>query len=78
MLFAFIDVILIVIRNLIYGYHVSGYTSLLVLILFLGGIQLFTIGVLGEYIGRIYNEIKKRPLYVVRKLVGFEQTHDKM
>ena len=78
MLFAFIDAVLIVIRNLIYGYHVSGYASLLVVILFLGGIQLFTIGVLGEYIGRIYNEVKRRPLYIVRDLVGFGQTHDKM
>ena len=77
-LFAFIDAALIAIHSMVYGYHVSGYASLLVVILFLGGVQLVTIGVLGEYIGRIYNEVKRRPLYIVRELVGFDQTHEQM
>lgn len=52
---------------------VDGYTSTIVSILFLGGVQLMSVGVLGEYIGRIYDEVKKRPLYLVRKLHGAAQ-----
>lgn len=48
----------------------SGFTTLIVCVLFLGGIQLITIGILGEYIGRIYEEVKCRPLYVVEELLG--------
>jgi polyisoprenyl-phosphate glycosyltransferase len=52
------------------GYNFPGYTSTIVAILFLGGVQLITIGILGEYIGRIYDEIKGRPLYLVAENVG--------
>jgi dolichol-phosphate mannosyltransferase len=51
----------------------SGFTTLILCILFLGGVQLITIGILGEYIGRIYEEIKQRPLYVVSEKVGFDE-----
>lgn len=51
------------IRTLLYGNPVPGYPSLIVIILFLGGIQLMAIGILGEYIGRIFTETKRRPLY---------------
>jgi glycosyltransferase involved in cell wall biosynthesis len=60
----------IVIRTLIYGIDVPGYASLLVSILFFGSLQLLSIGILGEYIGRIYMESKQRPLYVVRQIYG--------
>jgi dolichol-phosphate mannosyltransferase len=52
------------------GYNLPGYTSTIFAILFLGGVQLITIGILGEYIGRIYDEIKGRPLYLVAENVG--------
>lgn len=51
---------------------VSGFTTTIVCVLFLGGVQLVTIGILGEYIGRIYEEIKQRPLYVVEQTLGIE------
>ncbi len=53
---------------------ILGWTSTIVSITFLGGMILMTLGVIGEYIGRIYDEVKQRPLYVVREMVGFEQT----
>jgi len=59
------------IRTLIFGNPVPGYPSLMVIMLFLGGIQLMTIGIIGEYIGRIYTESKNRPLYLVRDAIGF-------
>ncbi|EJK5062312.1 glycosyltransferase, partial [Salmonella enterica] len=53
--------------TIIFGNTVRGYPSLLVSILFLGGIQMIGIGVLGEYIGRIYVETKKRPKYIIKR-----------
>src|SRR5207302_2361493 len=50
------------------GPVVVGYTSTIVAILFLGGVQLMSVGILGEYIGRIYDEVKRRPLFVVQKV----------
>jgi hypothetical protein len=52
-------------RTLIFGNPVPGYPSLMAVVLFMGGVQLTTIGVLGEYLGRIFNETKGRPLYIV-------------
>ena len=64
--------IFIFVKTLILGNVVPGYPSLMVVILFIGGIQLFFIGVLGEYMSRIYDEVKKRPLYLVRLKKGFD------
>jgi len=57
----------IVINTLILGVDTPGYASMITVILFLGGIQLIGIGILGEYIGRIYKETKRRPLYIIEK-----------
>lgn len=57
----------IVFKTSVYGTDLPGYASLFTAILFLGGVQLIGIGVLGEYIGRIYNETKQRPIYIIRK-----------
>lgn len=65
-----IYLIFIVTRTLIYGVDVPGYASLLVTILFFGSLQLVSVGILGEYIGRIYTESKQRPVYVVRRIHG--------
>jgi polyisoprenyl-phosphate glycosyltransferase len=54
------------------GHTVRGWTSTMVTILFLGGIQLFTLGIIGEYLSRIYDDIKKRPLYIVQEEINFE------
>lgn len=60
----------IVIRTLAFGVDVPGYASIMVSVLFLGGIQLISLGVLGEYVGRILIETKQRPLYVIRDTIG--------
>ena len=59
--------IFVVVRTLILGNPTSGWTSLMAVILFLGGIQLLTIGILGKYISKIYLETKKRPLYLIKE-----------
>lgn len=58
---------LIVVRTLLFGNPVPGYPSVMAVVLFLGGVQLMTLGVIGEYLGRVFNEVKARPLYLVER-----------
>jgi len=59
----------VVTRALLFGNDVAGYPSLLTVILFLGGVQIMTLGVIGEYLGRVFNETKQRPLYFVERFM---------
>lgn len=61
----------IVLSTLISGVDVPGYATLVVAVMFFGGIQLLSIGILGEYIARIFNEVKNRPIYIIAKKTGF-------
>jgi len=66
------------------SHWVRGWTSIFTAVLFIGGVQLISLGIIGEYLGRIYSEVKKRPLYVVQERLGFEtdagqeRTNDEM
>jgi polyisoprenyl-phosphate glycosyltransferase len=66
----FVYAAFIILRTLIRGVDIPGYASLLVAVLFFGSLQLISVGVLGEYIGRIYLETKQRPSYLVRRHHG--------
>jgi glycosyltransferase involved in cell wall biosynthesis len=67
---------IMIIKTLLYGNPVPGYPSLMVVVLFLGGIQLIAIGVIGEYLGRIFNESKARPLYFVQEYIPSVAKHE--
>lgn len=69
---ALAGVLYVLIVRLFTNNWVEGWATLMVVVLFFGGVQLISIGVLGEYIGRIYGEIKRRPLYVVSEYAGFD------
>jgi dolichol-phosphate mannosyltransferase len=63
---AFLALPLVIVAR-VTGIYVPGVSSILFVVLFLGGIQLITVGIIGEYVGRIYDEVKERPLYLVRE-----------
>lgn len=64
---AFLAIIVIVIKTLLFGEHVEGWPSTVSIILFLSGIQLFAAGIIGEYLAKIYLESKKRPIYIIKE-----------
>ncbi len=65
---------IIIIKTMTEGRDIPGYASLMVMVTFMGGIQLLSIGLLGEYVGRIFNETKRRPLYLIDKIVRNKDT----
>lgn len=69
---ALLGIVYALVMRLFTNEWVEGWTALMIAILFLGGVQLICVGILGEYIGRIYNQSKGRPLYVVQEYVGFD------
>ena len=69
---ALLYAVFVIWKALVYSDPVRGYPSLMTVVLFLGGVQLISVGLLGEYVGRIFNEVKRRPLYLVNRLLQSE------
>jgi glucosyltransferase len=69
---AFIYLIILIVKTLINGKEVAGYASIMCVLLFIGGFLLIGLGIIGEYIGKIYNETKYRPLFIENDKIGFE------
>jgi glycosyltransferase involved in cell wall biosynthesis len=72
-LFAFCYAIVILVKTLLFGADVPGYPSLIISVMFFAGVQLISLGVIGEYLGRMYEEIKGRPLFLVAEELGVER-----
>ena len=70
--------IFIIIKTIVTGIDVPGYASTMVVILFLGGIQLVFLGIIGEYLGRAFNETKHRPLYFIERYNEQKQTNQNL
>ncbi|MFL6228548.1 MAG: glycosyltransferase family 2 protein [Pyrinomonadaceae bacterium] len=76
--FACAGIVWAVVMRLYTNDWVRGWASIFTAVLFLGGVQLITLGIIGEYIGRIYAEVKRRPLYVVAERLGFEKRRSEL
>jgi len=70
---AFIYLIIVVLQKLISGIDIPGYATIIVLILFLGSMQLFCIGIIGEYVGRTFEQSKERPVYLAKEVLNYEE-----
>lgn len=69
---AFLYLLFVVLQKLIWGIDIPGYATIIVLILLLGGIQLFCIGIIGEYVGRTFEQSKNRPIYIAKEVLNYE------
>ena len=72
-LFSVIYAIVTIIRKLVSHINVDGFTQLVILITFIGGIQLFTIGIIGEYLARNYIQAKNRPIYIAKEIISYDK-----
>lgn len=70
---AFLYLIAVILEKLIAGIDVPGYATIIVLILFLGSMQLFCIGIIGEYVGRTFEQSKNRPIYIAKEILDYEK-----
>ena len=70
--FAFVYILVFLAKTLVFGVDIAGFPTLVISIMFFAGIQLISLGVMGEYLGRIYEEVKARPLYLVAERVGLD------
>lgn len=75
-LIAFIYMCVIIAKTIIWGEDVQGFPTLMVVILFLGGVQLLSLGIIGEYLGRIFHETKNRPVYVVKEYRKYNEKNE--
>ena len=66
-LFAFLLIVFIIVRKMLFGDPVSGWPSMVCIILMVSGVQCFCLGILGQYLAKMYMEVKKRPIYLVRE-----------
>lgn len=69
-LLAFFYIAVRLVRTVVFGIDVPGYESTLAAVLFLGGVQLVSLGIIGDYLGRVFEETKGRPLYIVKNRIG--------
>ena len=65
--------IVVLLEKLIRGIDVPGYATIIVLILFFGSVQLFCIGIIGEYVGRTFEQGKARPIYIAKEILSYEE-----
>jgi hypothetical protein len=72
-LFAFCYAMVFLIKTLIYGTDVPGFPTLVISVMFFAGVQLLSLGIIGEYLGRVYEEVKGRPLFLVAEELGMER-----
>lgn len=70
---AFLYLLFVVLQKLIWGIDIPGYATIIVLILLLGGIQLFCIGIIGEYVGRTFEQSKNRPVFIAKEILNYEK-----
>lgn len=69
---AFVYLIIVIIQKLVAGINIPGYATIIVLILFLGSMQLLCIGIIGEYVGKIFEQSKNRPVYITKEYLNYE------